>query len=284
MAQAMGTMCNQRQPLQGRKSRRRSYAPEGPARNSCRPPTAHAVGYSLSPCGLPGALHSRSCLSHLLVDREFALIVRLGLLGQFEGIHQLEEANSGAGLRLTGGAVDHRARYGGHGGQATEEENAARLHEKGERPLEDSALTRAQRAKDNSPWRKPWGPCATRGSPFRGGRAGGDLTPLKGLHGIPAVRPRLTPWATLFRPAGFPERCTHDHALATFIGLPHSPQNLSSFSNLAPQDGQTEPLAFGAAGLGGAGAAGGAKPFSAIRAFSRSTSASTPASSFCRSF
>ena len=80
------------------------------------------------------------------------------------------------------------------------------------------------------------------------------------------------------------------HAWTTFMGLPHSPQNFSSFSNLAPQEGQTKPVwrscvqrrafwaAFGAAALAGT------NPFSAIRAFSRSTSASTQASSFCRSF
>ena len=38
---------------------------------------------------------------------------------------------------------------------------------------------------------------------------------------------------------------------AAFIGLPHSPQNFNSFSNLAPQDGHTRPVDFGLTGAAG---------------------------------
>src|ERR1035438_8684069 len=87
----------------------------------------------------------------------------------------------------------------------------------------------------------------------------------------------------------FPDVHNHlHHAFTAFMGLPHSPQNFSSRSKRALQCGQVNAFtvaagaAFGGAFGGGAGAAGPRPPCS--WSFTRSTSAITVASSFCRSF
>src|SRR5206468_4401337 len=68
------------------------------------------------------------------------------------------------------------------------------------------------------------------------------------------------------------------HFATCCIGLPHSPQNFSSFSNFAPQASQVSPADF-ILGLGATLATWAPGRV----AFSLSTSARTPASSFWRS-
>src|ERR1017187_9187911 len=87
----------------------------------------------------------------------------------------------------------------------------------------------------------------------------------------------------------FPDVHNHlHHAFTAFMGLPHSPQNFSACGKWALQCGQVNAFtvaagaAFGGAyGTGGGGA--GARP-ACNCSFTRSTSAITVASSFCRSF
>src|ERR1022692_4626610 len=85
----------------------------------------------------------------------------------------------------------------------------------------------------------------------------------------------------------FPDVHNHlHHAFTAFMGLPHSPQNFSACAKWALQCGQVNAftVAAGAAFTFGvaAGTAGPRPPCS--WSFTRSTSAITVASSFCRSF